>query len=327
MVTAMRRLWGEERTRQWLAGIQANEPVMYPKNTPIVAAVGAGEVDVGFVNHYYLHRFLAEEGESFTARNYHPRAGGPGALVMVSGAGILSTAPNPNAAERFIEFLLSPVAQQYFASQTFEYPLIEGVATQRGLVPLADLRQPSIPLRGLGGHRRNADPAPRTRHLALTMATIGRLAALLPGRRGPFRERRPRAPGVILGPAVLIAAVMVLPVVYLFVRATAGGMDAWALLARPRTALILARTLGLVGAVAAGAILIGVPVAWLTTRSDVPLRRVWAVVTALPLVLPSFVFGFVVAVALSPRGMLQQLLEGPLGVREIPSLFGFPALR
>ncbi len=149
MVTGMRRLWGEERTRQWLAGIQANEPVMYPKNTPIVAAVGAGEVDVGFVNHYYLHRFLAEEGESFTARNYHPRAGGPGALVMVSGAGILSTAKNPDAAERFIEFLLSPVAQQYFASQTFEYPLIDDVATQRGLVPLADLHQPSIALADL----------------------------------------------------------------------------------------------------------------------------------------------------------------------------------
>ncbi len=156
------------------------------------------------------------------------------------------------------------------------------------------------------------------------MATIGRLAARLPGRRAPPRERRPRAPGVIVGPVVLITAVLVLPVVYLFVRAAAGGIDAWALLARPRTALILARTLGLVGAVSVGAILIAVPVAWLTTRSDVPLRRVWAVVGALPLVLPSFVFGFVVSVALSPRGMLQQLLGGPFGVREIPSLFGFP---
>ena len=54
MVTAMRVKWGEEKTREWLKGIQANEPIVYPKNTPTVAAAGAGEIDVGFVNHYYL---------------------------------------------------------------------------------------------------------------------------------------------------------------------------------------------------------------------------------------------------------------------------------
>ena len=87
MVTAMRALWGEEKTAQWLEGVQANNPTIYPKNTPQVAAVAAGEIDVGLVNHYYLFRFLAEEGEAFPARNYHPRAGGPGATIMVAGGG------------------------------------------------------------------------------------------------------------------------------------------------------------------------------------------------------------------------------------------------
>ena len=87
MVTAMRSMWGEERTRQWLEGIIANEPNAYPKNTPTVAAAGAGEIDVGFVNHYYLYRFIAEEGEGFAARNHHLSAGGPGSLVMVAGGG------------------------------------------------------------------------------------------------------------------------------------------------------------------------------------------------------------------------------------------------
>ena len=90
MVTAMRAMWGEDKTLQWLEDIQANDPKVYPKNTPIVAAAAVGEIDVGLVNHYYLHRFLAEEGESFGARNYHPPAGGPGAIVMVSGVGVLS---------------------------------------------------------------------------------------------------------------------------------------------------------------------------------------------------------------------------------------------
>ena len=144
MVSAMRVLWGEEKTRQWLQGMQVNEPKMYPKNTPQVAAAADGEIDVGLVNHYYLHRFLAEEGEGFPARNYHVRAGGPGALVMVAGAGILTTAKNRDSAERFLEFLLSPVAQQYFASQTFEYPLVDGVKTSHMVIPLAEINKPSI---------------------------------------------------------------------------------------------------------------------------------------------------------------------------------------
>ena len=144
MVTAMRVLWGEDKAREWLIGIHANEPLVYFSNTPIVAATGAGEIDVGFVNHYYLYRFIQEDGESFGARNYYLDSGGPGGVVLVSGAGILETASNRGNAEKFIRFMLSSVAQQYFAGQTYEYPLVDGVTTHRLLPPLADLSNPSI---------------------------------------------------------------------------------------------------------------------------------------------------------------------------------------
>jgi iron(III) transport system substrate-binding protein len=140
MVTAMRRVWGEEKTRAWLEGIQANEPLVFESNTPIVEAVGAGEIDAGFVNHYYLYRFLAEQGESFPARNYFLPGGGPGSLIMVSGAGILKSAANAANAQRFIEFLLSAPGQQYFATETFEYPVItDGVTLPGALPPLSEL--------------------------------------------------------------------------------------------------------------------------------------------------------------------------------------------
>lgn len=139
MVTAMRATWGEAQTREWLAGIQANNPVVYSSNTPVVSGVAAGEVDVGFVNHYYLYRFLAEEGESFPARNQFLPGGGPGSLIMVSGAGILNTAPNAENAQRFIDFLLSTEAQQYFADETFEYPVVEGVAIDPSLPAFSEL--------------------------------------------------------------------------------------------------------------------------------------------------------------------------------------------
>lgn len=138
MVTAMRAVWGDQKTRDWLQGIQANNPKVYPKNTPIVEAAANGEIDVGFVNHYYLYRFLSEQGDAFPARNYFLPGGGPGSLIMVSGAGILKGADHPENAQKFIEFLLSPEGQQYFADETFEYPVVEGI--QSSVTPsLADL--------------------------------------------------------------------------------------------------------------------------------------------------------------------------------------------
>jgi iron(III) transport system substrate-binding protein len=146
MVTAMRLVWGEDLTRQWLEAILTNKPKVYEKNTPIVAAVGAGEVDVGFVNHYYLIRFLQEEGEEFPARNHFLPGGGPGSLVMVAGAGVLDSSDNREAAYQFLRFMLSPTAQAYFATQTYEYPLVKGVDTYPALPPLDQLNAPQIDL-------------------------------------------------------------------------------------------------------------------------------------------------------------------------------------
>ena len=139
-VTAMRLTLGEEATRAWLEGIQANEPIEYPKNTPIVAAAAAGEIDVGFVNHYYLHRFLAEQGDGFGARNFYTAPGDVGTLINVAGAAILDASDDQEDAAALLDFLLSPEAQRYFATQTFEYPLIEGVEAHADLRSIAELQ-------------------------------------------------------------------------------------------------------------------------------------------------------------------------------------------
>lgn len=149
MVTAMRVLWGEEETRDWLAGILANKPVAYERNSAIVDAVGAGEVDVGFVNHYYLYPFLKEQGEDFPVRNRFLNDGGPGSLVMVAGAGVLNTAAQSAAAQALLGYLLSEEAQQYFATETFEYPLAAGVPAAEDLPSLSSLNAPAIDLANL----------------------------------------------------------------------------------------------------------------------------------------------------------------------------------
>lgn len=144
MVTAMRLTWGEEKTRAWLEGLKANQPVLLENNNAVVQAAAAGEIDAGFVNHYYLYRFLKEEGESFGARNHFLTGSGPGSLIMTASIGRLANGPNEENAIRFINFLLSPVAQQYFSAQTYEYPLVDGVVTQAGLPPLSELESSAL---------------------------------------------------------------------------------------------------------------------------------------------------------------------------------------
>ncbi|MEC7914520.1 MAG: iron ABC transporter substrate-binding protein [Chloroflexota bacterium] len=149
MITGMRASWGEAKTRQWLADMLANEPIVYPKNTPQVAAVAAEEISIGLVNHYYLHRFISEQGDTFNARNLYLSDGGPGSLVMVAGAGIVDTGKNRANAEKFLTFMTSKVAQQYFAGQIYEYPVVEGVKTHMLLTPLADINKPDLTIEDL----------------------------------------------------------------------------------------------------------------------------------------------------------------------------------
>jgi iron(III) transport system substrate-binding protein len=148
-VTALRLVEGEEVARAWLEGIRANEPQEYPNNITALEAVANGEVDVAFINHYYLLQFIAERGEGVAARNYFLPGGDVGSLINVAGAAILNTADDTEDAERLIEFLLSEEAQAYFAEETYEYPLVAGVSADERLTPLAELSQPDIDLSDL----------------------------------------------------------------------------------------------------------------------------------------------------------------------------------
>jgi iron(III) transport system substrate-binding protein len=150
-VTALRVTEGEEKARQWLKAIQANQPQTYRNNTTIVQAIADGEIDVGFVNHYYLMRFLSEHGDQFPVRNWSLTGGDAGALINVAGAGVLASAKNREAAVQLIDFLLSHEAQTYFAEETHEYPLAVGMGADPNLVPLAEINSPEIDLSDLEG--------------------------------------------------------------------------------------------------------------------------------------------------------------------------------
>ncbi|HEX2728292.1 MAG TPA: iron ABC transporter substrate-binding protein [Rubrobacteraceae bacterium] len=148
-VTALRETEGEDAAREWLEGIQANDPFVYPDNSATLEAVASGEIEVGFVNHYYLYRALEEQGMDFAARNYNFPGTDIGNLIIASGVGTLKTADNGDQAERFVEYLLSKEAQQYFAEEDFEYPLIEGVQPAKEVPPLSSIKSPNVDLGSL----------------------------------------------------------------------------------------------------------------------------------------------------------------------------------
>lgn len=130
-------------------------------------------------------------------------------------------------------------------------------------------------------------------------------------------------PATLLLAIIGVSAIVLLPLVYLLLRAANAGPAVVSLLLAPRTLTVLRNSLSLTATVTTLALVLGTLVAWLTLKTDLPGRRIWSALTSLPLVLPSYVGAFALIAALGPHGMLQTLLE-PLGVQRLPSIYGFP---
>jgi len=143
-VTAMRMTLGEEQTQQWLEAMVANDVQRFENNTAILDAVNAGQVEVGLVNHYYWYEKAAELGaENMASANAEFAPGDIGNLVNVAGLAVLQAS---DPATAFVTYMLSDPAQEYFAQEVSEYPLVKGVAAQEDLPPLSEVEGPDIAL-------------------------------------------------------------------------------------------------------------------------------------------------------------------------------------
>jgi iron(III) transport system substrate-binding protein len=136
-VSAMRQAAGDERTAEFLRGLAGNDAPTYANNNAIVEAVSRGEIPFGLVNHYYNERFLAED-PGLPSRNHVFPDGDLGSIPLVTTVSVLAATERHDDAQRFVEFLLTPDAQRFYAEETFEYPLAAGVEPPAGLEPLPD---------------------------------------------------------------------------------------------------------------------------------------------------------------------------------------------
>lgn len=151
-VTAFRISQGDDAARQWLEDMQANGVVTsYESNGDLLTAVDEGQIGIGLINHYYWAQLVAERGgpDGVNAQLVFADGDDPGALVNATAAGLLANAADDPDALAFVEYLLSEPAQTYFAQETFEYPLLEGIADPEGVPTLEELQGPQIDLTDL----------------------------------------------------------------------------------------------------------------------------------------------------------------------------------
>ncbi|TVR22837.1 MAG: iron ABC transporter permease [Anaerolineaceae bacterium] len=119
--------------------------------------------------------------------------------------------------------------------------------------------------------------------------------------------------------SITIVVLLLIPVAYLVLRAVDSGQDGIDYLLRPRTLNIVQNSLNLVAAVSLSAVVVGVPFAWLTSRANLPLRRVWLVLGMLPMVVPSYVAAIALIRMFGPSG----LFEATFGFNPMPPIYGF----
>jgi len=134
LVGSMLEVNGPQKTEEWARGVVANFARPPEGNdTAQIKAVAAGQGDIAIANSYYVARLLKSDKPEDKAIAqkigvFFPNQNERGAHVNISGGGVVKTAPNKEGAIKFLEYMVSPEAQESFAKSNYEYPVLEGAA-------------------------------------------------------------------------------------------------------------------------------------------------------------------------------------------------------
>ncbi len=148
-VTYLRSDIGDDEAAAWLEGMADNDAQTFANNVDIVAAVADGDLPMGLVNHYYVAQEKAVDPLTDAELHFFP-GGDPGALLLVTTAGVLGTADQEEAGRELVDFLLTDESQEHFATETDEYPLVEGIEVADTVVPFDEIEVTRTDLSDLG---------------------------------------------------------------------------------------------------------------------------------------------------------------------------------
>jgi iron(III) transport system substrate-binding protein len=134
LVASLIEIHGEQQTEEWCRGLVANL-ARSPQggDTDQIEALAAGFGDLAVANTYYLARYGKDQSRKAQAifekvGVFFPNQSDRGTHVNISGGGLMKSAPNQENGVKFLEYLVSPSAQEFFSQGNNEYPVVEGTA-------------------------------------------------------------------------------------------------------------------------------------------------------------------------------------------------------
>lgn len=151
---------GEDAALAWAKGVVANfKRAPQGNDTANIEAVANGECGVSVVNTYYLARYAGSDTKAGLIDQIaviFPDQAGAGTHVNVSGAGVTKYAPNRENAIRFLEYMTSQSAQQYFANGNNEYPAVTGVPATSAVEALGQFKPDTMNAATIGANQTRA---------------------------------------------------------------------------------------------------------------------------------------------------------------------------
>jgi iron(III) transport system substrate-binding protein len=160
LIASMIAHHGEDNAREWLEGVKANLARKPQGNDRAQAkAIFEGQCDIGIGNTYYYGKMATNDEKpeqkqwAEAIRVVFPNQDDRGAHMNISGAGVLASSKHKEAALKLIEFLASPQAQEIYAHQNYEYPVVEGVAADAVTADLGEFKPDTIALTDIAKHR------------------------------------------------------------------------------------------------------------------------------------------------------------------------------
>lgn len=160
LTSAMIAHHGTEKAEAWLRGLKSNLARKPQGNDRAqVKAISEGECDVSLGNNYYFGLMLQNKEQFAWAQSVYPvfpTLGNQGTHVNIAGMALTKASPNKNNAVKLMEFLTSDLAQQMYAEQNFEYPIVAGVPQAGLLRSMGTLKADTLDLDKIAANRSKA---------------------------------------------------------------------------------------------------------------------------------------------------------------------------
>lgn len=148
---------GEDAAKSWAEGMYANRARDPEGNdTAQLKGLVSGQCDIVVANSYYFARAIRKDVEGLSEAEranigwVFPNQGDRGSHVNISGGALVKSAPNKDNAIKFLEYLASDAAQEYFAAGNDEFPVVEGVSFSASVQELGDFKRDTLNLSALG---------------------------------------------------------------------------------------------------------------------------------------------------------------------------------